>query len=87
MANNFLCVLFRAAPIPYGNSQPRGRIRATVAGLCNSHSNSRSKLHLQPIPQLMAMPDPQPTKVRPGVKATSSWILVEFVSTRPQWEL
>ena len=25
--------------------------------------------------------------VRPGIKPTSSWILVEFVSASPQWEL
>ena len=30
----------------------------TAAGLHHSHSNSRSKLYLQPIPQFMAMLDP-----------------------------
>ena len=47
-----------AAPPAYGGSQARGRIRAVAAGLHQSHSNTRSKLHLQPTPQLMAMPDP-----------------------------
>ena len=51
----FLGPLSRAA---YGGSQVRGRIGAVAAGLCQSHSNTRSKLHLQPTPQLTAMLDP-----------------------------
>ena len=35
-----------------------GQIKAIAAGPCHSHSNARSEPHLQPIPQLMAMPDP-----------------------------
>ena len=35
--------LFRAAPVAYGSSQVRGRIRATAAGLYHSHSNARSE--------------------------------------------
>ena len=52
---SFVC-LFRAAPvgIAYGSSQSRGRIRAVGAHLRYSHSNSRSKPSLWPIPQLMA---------------------------------
>ena len=46
---------FRAAPVTY---QFKGRMRATAAGLCHSHSNTGSEPHLQPIPQLTAMPDP-----------------------------
>ena len=42
----------------YGSSQARGRIGAEAAGLGHSHSNGGSKLHLRPMPQLMAMPDP-----------------------------
>ena len=53
----FIC-LFRGAPVAYGSSQARGWISATAAGLYHSHSKSRFKLHLWPIPQLMAMPDP-----------------------------
>ena len=49
---------FRATPKAYGSSQARGRIGATEAELCHSHSNARTRLHLQPTPQLMAMPDP-----------------------------
>ena len=49
---------FRAAPEAYGDSQARGRIGATAAGLHHSDGNARSKPRLRPIPQLMATPDP-----------------------------
>ena len=42
----------------HGNAQARGQISAVAAGLCHSHSNLGSEPHLQPIPQLMATPDP-----------------------------
>ena len=51
---NFL----RAAPPAYGSSQARGQMGAAAASLKHSHSNARSELHLQPTPQLMAMPNP-----------------------------
>ena len=54
----FLFLLSMAAPAVYGGSLARGRIRATAAGLHHSHSNSGSEPHLQPTPQLPAMPDP-----------------------------
>ena len=48
----FFCLLFfRAAPAAYGGSQARGPIGSTAASLCQSHSNARSKQHLQPTPQ------------------------------------
>ena len=50
----FLCV----APMAYGLSKARGQIGTTVAGLHHSHNNAGSKPHLQPTPQLTAMPDP-----------------------------
>jgi len=49
---------FRAVPATYGGSQARGPIAATAASLQHSHSNTRSKPHLRPIPQFMAKPDP-----------------------------
>ena len=52
----FFCLLFRVTSEPYGGPQARSRIRATAAGLC--HSNMGSKPHVQPIPQLTAMPNP-----------------------------
>ena len=42
----------------YGGSQARGQIGAVAADLHHSHSNARSKPHLQPTPQLMVMLDP-----------------------------
>ena len=51
-------LFFRAIPTAYGGSQARGLIRAVAAGLHDSHSKVGSEPHLQPIPQLMAMPDP-----------------------------
>ena len=54
----YIFCLFRAAPTAYGGSQVRGWIGAVTAGLCHSHSNAGSKLHLQLIPQLTAMSDP-----------------------------
>ena len=48
--------LSRASPMTYGDSQARGLIGATAAGL--HHSNAISELHLRPTPQLMATPDP-----------------------------
>ena len=47
-----------AAPVAYGGSQSRGWIGDVAAGLRQSHSNSGSEPHLQPTPQLTAMPDP-----------------------------
>ena len=57
------CCLFAfsgAAPMAYGGSQARGRIRAVAAVLHQSHSDAGSELHLRPTPQLLAMPDSQP---------------------------
>ena len=50
--------LFTAAPAAYEGSQARGPVRAPAAGLHHSLSNTGSKLHLQPTPQLTAMRDP-----------------------------
>ena len=82
----FFFGLFRATPTTYVSSQARGWIRATAANLNHSHSNARSKSHLQPALQLIAMPDPSPW-IRSGIKPTSSWKLVRFVTAEPQWEL
>ena len=53
-----LSAFSRDAPAAYGGSQARGLIRGVAPGLCHSHSNTRSKAHLRPTPQLRAMPDP-----------------------------
>ena len=51
-------LLFMATPTAYRDSQARGRIGATAAGLRYSHSNLGSEPHLWPTPQLTATPDP-----------------------------
>ena len=53
-------LLSRAMPTAYGSFQARGQTGATAA--CHSHSNAGPEPCLQPIPQLMAMPDPRPTE-------------------------
>ena len=54
----FICFgLFRAEPVAYGGSQARGGIGFVASCLRHSHSNAGSEPHLQPTPQLMAMPD------------------------------
>ena len=58
LQNQIVFCLFRAAPMAYGCSQARGQMGAAATGLHHSHSNAGSELHLQPTPQLTAMPDP-----------------------------
>ena len=59
MSNKFYFLfVFRAISMAYGVSQAWGQIGAAAAGLCHSHRNAGSELHLQPTPQLMVMPDP-----------------------------
>ena len=43
---NTFFFLLRAVSVANGSSQARDQIRAAVAGLCHSHSNARSELHL-----------------------------------------
>ena len=43
------------------------RLGLKSASLCHSHSNSGSKLHLWPIPQLTAMPGPEPAERGQGL--------------------
>ena len=63
--------LFRDTPMAYGSSQARGPIRATASSLCHSDSHTRSLTYW----------------ASPGIKPTSSWILVGFITTEPWWEL
>ena len=72
-----MCNLFTFCPLSFlralahGASQTRGLIGAVVAGLCHSHSNDGSLTHW----------------ARPGIKPTTSWFLVRFISAVPWWEL
>ena len=77
----FFFWLCRAAPAAYGGSQARGPVGAIATSLHHSHSNAGSELHLQPILQRTATPDPLTLWVTPGIKPASSWILVRFATT------
>ena len=46
-----------ATLVTNGGSQARSQIGAEATGLCHSHSNAESEPHLQPTPELTAMPD------------------------------
>ena len=54
----FTYLFFRASFAAYGSSHTRSLIRAGAAGLHHSQGNTGSEMHLQPMPQLVAMPDP-----------------------------
>lgn len=87
----FFFFLFRAAPVAYESSQARGQMRAAAAGLHHSHSNYGSEPYLQPMPQLVATPDPQPTEwAHPhgyysGSKPTEPWC--EFLCMCFNWQI
>ena len=62
----------------YGSSQGSGQTGAAAAGLHHSHSNARSELRLQPIPQLLATLDSQPTERGQDqtlILMDTSWVL------------
>ena len=58
----FFLFLFTAAPAAYGRSQARGKMRNEAAGLCLSHSNTRSEPCRQPMSQLGETADPEPNQ-------------------------
>ena len=66
-----MLLLFTADPAAYGDSQARGQIGATAAGLRQSHSNAESLAH----------------GVRLGIEPTTSWFPIRFVSPAPREEL
>ena len=58
----FIFAILGLHPQHMEGSQARGQIRAEVAGLHHSHSNTGSKPCPQSTPQLTAMSNPQPTE-------------------------
>ena len=78
----FFFFLFKAAPTACGSSQARGWITVTAAKLQHSHSNTGFEQHLRPTPQLLARSLIHWS--RPGIRTSSLWILVRFVSAEPQ---
>ena len=81
----FVCLFFRATPVACGSSQAKGwdqscscwptshpeqhQIQATSVTYTAAHSNTRSLTHW----------------AGPGIKPTSSWIPVWFVTAEPWW--
>ena len=55
--------------------------------LHHSHSNIRSEPRLKPTTTAHCNPRSLTHWSRPGIKPETSWFLVGFVSTAPQWEL
>ena len=76
--------LFKVAPMTYGSSQARGRIRVQLPAyttaratwdpsyVCDLHCSSQQCWILNPLSRF---------------EPTSSWILVRFISAEPHWEL
>ena len=75
---------FRATPGAYGSSQARNLIGAVAASLQHSHSNTRAK----PSATYTTAHGNAGSLTGAGmVVATSSWILVRFVTNETQQEL
>ena len=80
-------LLLGPALVAYGGSQARCQISAAAASLCHSVSNTGS----QDVSANYTATHGNTVSLthwsRPGIEPTSSWILVGFVTTEPQWEL
>ena len=85
--------LYRAASAAYGGSQDRGLIRAEAASLHHSHSNTRSKPHLQIRAAFSTYTTAHGNTgssthwAGPGIEPATSWFLVGFISAVPRREL
>ena len=81
----FFLFLFRAVPIAHGGSLARGWIGATAASLYHSHAGSKPRL----VTYTTAHGNARSLTycARPGIKPTTSWFLVRFVTTVPRREL
>ena len=80
--------LFLEPHLAYGGSQVRsGGSQARELQLpahATATETPGSEPHLQPTPQLMAMPDPQPTEQGQVLNPQPhGWLLVGFISTVP----
>ena len=77
----FFFAFFSPAPVSYGGSLARVWIRAVAASLRHSHSNTGSEPHLQAILMYAHGNAGSLTHwARPGIKLSSSWMLVRFVN-------
>ena len=82
----FIFCIFRAAPVAYGGSQARGLIQAVATSLHHSHSNAGSRAASATYTAAHGNTGSLIHWVRPGIKPTSSWVLVGFITTEPQWD-
>ena len=81
----YFCFCFsRAARGTYGSSQGRGWIRATSSSHSHSHRNTRAMSVTNTTAHSNA--GSLTHWMRPGIKPSSSWILIRFVTTEPQRE-
>ena len=84
----YLFLFLRAAGAAYGSYQPRGWIRAAAASL---HTPQPQQCGIRAISANYTTAQVNAGSltnwVGPGVKPASLWILVEFVTTEPQWKL
>ena len=82
----FLCVcvcFFKATSKAYGSSQTRGWIEAAADGLHCSHSNAGS----EPWSLTYTTAHSDSRSLTHWAEPIASWILVQFVTAEPQWEL
>ena len=86
MSARLIYFIWAGASTLHGDSQARGQVRAIVAGLHHSYSNTRSKLYVRPTPQLRATPDPWLSERGQGSHCVLM-ILVRLVTTESQQEL
>ena len=80
-------LLFRAPPVSYGGSQASGPTAATAASLHHSHSNMA--FGVMSVNYITAHGNTRSLthSVRPGIKPTSSWLLVRLISAELLQEL
>ena len=71
----------------YGSSQARGRIETTAAGLYHSHSKCQIRAASATYTTAYGNAGSLTHWAGPGFEPASSWILVGFIFTEPQWEL
>ena len=76
-------LLFRATLTAYGGSQAWGRIGATAAGPCYSHSNAGAEPASATYTSAHGNAGSLTHCVRPGIELATSWFLVGFVPTAP----
>ena len=81
---SFFWGLFRASPVAYGNSQAKGRIRASAAGRHHSYSNAGAMSATYTTAHGNA--GSLTHRIKPGIEPTSSWILVRLIIPEPLWE-